>query len=203
MHKRFTGWLAAIAVSLFAVALPAQAQLSAGRDYVPIEPAQATDTPARIEVIEFFSYGCSHCNDFHPTISKWSARLPADVTFKRIPVSFGRGQWANLAKIYYALEATGDLVKLDSAVFHALHDKGLKLYDDKSIIDWVGAQGADAKKFADAYHSFGVTSKVKRGDQMAQAYKITGVPSLAVDGKYLVVGKEAKSFDDQIGRAHV
>jgi thiol:disulfide interchange protein DsbA len=200
MHQRISGWLAAITLALFAVALPAAAQ-TAGRDYAPIEPAQATDNPAKIEVIEFFSYGCPHCSEFHPTVSKWSAKLPSDVVFKRVPITFGRAQWVNLSKLYYALEATGDLAKLDGAVFHALHEKGLKLYDDKSIAEWVTAQGIDGKKFMDAYNSFGVISKVKRGDQLAQGSKIQGVPAIAVDGKYLVLNEGVSNNEALVARA--
>jgi thiol:disulfide interchange protein DsbA len=199
MHKHLSGWFAAISVALFAVALPATAQ-NAGREYVAIVPAQTSDNPAKIEVVEFFSYGCPHCSDFHPTVSKWAAKLPADVVFRRVPVSFGRAQWASLSKLYYALEATGDLAKVDGAVFHALHEKGLKLYDDKSIAEWVAAQGVDARKFADAFNSFGVVSKVKRGDQLAQASKIQGVPALAIDGKYLMVNDGIKDYDELLTR---
>ncbi len=194
MKARFSGWFMAIALATLAVVAPVRAELAVGRDYLPIVPAQMTDNPAKIEVIEFFSYGCPHCNEFHPTVSKWSASLPADVTFKRVPVSFGRPQWASLARLYYALETTGDLSRLDGAVFEALHKTGSKLYDDKSITEWVAAQGVDAKKFSDAYNSFGVVSKARRADQMSQAYKIQGVPAMAVDGKYLVTGKEIKSL---------
>jgi len=201
MHKRFIGWFAAAALSLCAVVLPAHAQLALGRDYVAIDPAQPTDNPAKIEVIEFFSYGCPHCAEFHPTVSKWSAKLPVEVSFKRVPITFGRGQWANLSKLYYALEATGELAKLDGAVFQALHEKGLKLYDDKSITEWAVAQGVDSKKFSDAYNSFGVISKVKRGDQMAQAFKIQGVPAIAVDGKYMVLNEGVKNNDELVARA--
>lgn len=200
MQKRVTGWLAAIALTLLAGALPALAQPASGREYSPIEPAQATDNPAKIEVVEFFSYGCPHCSDFNPTIHKWSAKLPVEVSFRRVPISFGRAQWANLAKLYYALEATGDLDKHDAAVFEALHVKNLRLFDDKSILEWVGARGIDSKKFADAYNSFGVVSKVKRGDQMAQAYKIQGVPALAVDGKYLVLTEGITGHEDLVAR---
>jgi thiol:disulfide interchange protein DsbA len=189
MHKRFTGWFAALALVLLAAALPAQAQITAGREYKAIEPALATDNPAKIEVIEFFSYGCPHCSELNPTASKWSAKLPSEISFKRIPITFSRAPWANLAKLYYALETIGELEKHDAAVFDALHAKGLKLFDDKSILEWVSARGIDSKKFTDAYNSFGVISKVKRGDQMAQAYKIEGVPALAVDGKYLVLNE--------------
>jgi thiol:disulfide interchange protein DsbA len=147
-------------------------------------------------VIEFFSYGCPHCSEFHPVVSRWAAALPADVIFKRVPVSFARPQWASLARLFYALEATGDLARLDVPVFNALHQGGAKLYDDKSIIAWVKAQGVDEKKFGEAYNAFGVLSQVKRADQLAQAYRIQGVPALAVDGKYLVTGKEIKGFPD-------
>ena len=196
MFGRINGWCLALALSLLVSMTPARAQLVVGRDYVPIVPVQTTDNPGKLEVLEFFSYGCPHCSEFHPVVGKWSAALPADVVFKRVPVSFGRPAWASLARLYYALEVTGDLAKLDGAVFNALHQAGGKLYDDKSIIEWVTAQGIDAKKFTAAYNSFGVVSKAKRADQMAQAYKIQGVPAIAVDGKYLVTGKETKGFPD-------
>ncbi len=198
MHQRLSGWIFVLTLALLAVVLPARAELAVGRDYVPIVPAQTSDHPAKIEVIEFFSYGCPHCSDFHPVLGKWSATLPGDVVLVRVPITFGRPQWASLAKLYYALEATGDLARLDGAVFDALHRKGIKLYDDRSVADWVTAQGVDGKKFTDAYNSFGVVSKVKRADQMAQAYKIQGVPALAVDGKYLVLGKEIKGLPDLV-----
>lgn len=201
MQGRISGWLVALTVAIATMAVPARAELAVGRDYVAIVPAQVTDNPAKLEVIEFFSYGCPHCSDFHPTVSKWAATLPSDVVFKRVPISFGRPQWASLSRLYYALEATGELGKLDGAVFRALHQEGKKLYDDKSIVAWVVAQGVDSKKFSDAYNSFGVISQAKRADQMAQAYKIQGVPALAVDGKYLVTGKEIKGYPELIALA--
>lgn len=194
MHQGRSGWLLAITLAMLAVVLPVRAELVVGRDYVPIIPAQMTDTPAKIEVIEFFSYGCPHCSDFHPIVGKWAAALPSDVIFKRVPVTFGRPPWASLARLFYALETTGDLAKLDSAVFDALHKAGSKLYDDKSIVAWVTAQGVDAKKFTEAYNSFAVVSKAKRADQLVQTYKIQGVPAMTVDGKYLVTGKELKGL---------
>lgn len=190
------GWLAAVALALFSMAFPAHAQLTIGRDYTVIEPAQRTDDPAKIEVVEFFSYGCPHCSEFHPIVSKWAAQLPSDVVFKRVPISFGRPQWALLGRLYYTLELTGDLARLDSAVFQALHGKGLKLIDDKSILDWAVSQGADAKKFSDAFKSFGIVSKTKRADQIAQEFKIQGVPALAVNGRYMVVGQGIQSPAD-------
>ena len=189
IHRRsFVRTLAAVAAAL-TLAAPALAQ-TAGKDYTPVEPPQATDNPAKVEVIEFFSYGCPHCNDFHPLISAWSAKLPADVTFRRIPVTFNRAAWANIARLFYALEATGDLARLDGEVFKAIHGERLNLFEDKALNEWVAKKGVDPKKFSEAFSSFGVMSKVKRGDQMAQAFRIQGVPAVAVDGKYLVGGKD-------------
>ena len=201
MKNTLTGRFAAYAfalVSFFVLALPAQAQLAAGSDYAEINPVMATDNPAKIEVIEFFSYACPHCNDFAPTLKKWAAKVPADVEFKRIPVGFNNPFYQLMAKLYYALEAIGELDRLDGAVFNAIHGKGLKLIDDKSIQDWVTSQGVDAKKFSDAFNSFGVVSKAKRADSLAQSAKIRGVPALVVDGRYLVVGQNIKNHDDML-----
>ena len=79
MKKVMTGWLAALALACLSIALPAHAQLAVGQDYTVIEPAQRTDDPSRIEVVEFFSYGCPHCSEFHPHVSKWAANLPSEI----------------------------------------------------------------------------------------------------------------------------
>ena len=120
---------------------------------------------------------------------------------KKVPVSFGRAAWANAAKLYYALEVTGDQHRLEADIFKAIHVERVNLFDEKNILEWVAKKGVDSKKFGEAFGSFGVMSKVKRGDQMAQAYKIQGVPSLAVEGKYLVGGQgyaEALSITDKL-----
>jgi thiol:disulfide interchange protein DsbA len=179
------------------VTMPAVAQ-TAGKDFTPITPAQPTEEPAKVEVLEFFSYGCPHCADFNPVLSAWSAKLPADVVLKKVPITFGRGAWANIAKLYYTLEITGDLARLEGDVFKAIHNDRVNLFEEKALTDWVLKKGVDAKKFNETFNSFGVMSKVKRGDQLAQAYKIQGVPALAVDGKYLVGGKD---FSEQLAIA--
>lgn len=196
MKHLIRGWLAAVALSLFAIAAPAQTQLSLGRDYTVIDPPVTTDNTGKIEVIEFFSYACPHCNDLHPHLSRWAAKLPSDVVLRRVPVGFNQPYYQLMGQFYYALEALGELSRLDAAVFNALHEKGLKLMDEKSLTDWVVAQGVDAKKFYDAFHAFGVISKAKRADQLSQGARITGVPALVVDGQYLVTGKDIKTLPD-------
>ena len=204
MKNTLTGRLAAYVLafaSLLLLAVPAQAQLSAGRDFVEVKPALQVDNPAKIEVIEFFSYACPHCSDLNPIAKKWAAKLPADVEFKRVPVSFNSPFYQLMAKLFYALEGTGEMEKLDATVFDAIHVKGLKLIDDKSIQQWVVDQGVDAKKFSDEFRSFSVDSKVKRADALSRAAKIRGVPSLMVDGRYLVVGEQVKTHDELLALA--
>ena len=199
MKKSLIGRLAAYTfalVSLLALALPAQAQLAAGVDFAEIKPPLQVDNPAKIEVVEFFSYACPHCNDLNPIVKKWAAKLPADVAFKRIPVSFNSPFYQLMAKLFYTLESLGEIEKLDAAAFDAIHVKGLKLIDEKSVQEWAVSQGVDAKKFSDAFKSFSVDSNVKRADQLSRAAKIPGVPALVVDGRYLVVGKNVKNHDE-------
>ncbi|TLY63345.1 MAG: thiol:disulfide interchange protein DsbA/DsbL [Gammaproteobacteria bacterium] len=178
-----------LTLTLLALCAPLRAELLADRDYKTLDPVQYTDSPGKIEVIEFFSYGCPHCNEFYPLVSAWATKLPKDIVFKRVPTGFGRAPWINLAKAYYALEATGELGRLDGALFHALHEERLPLFDEKSIREWVGKQGGDASKFAAAFDSFGVNAKLGQAEQMAENYKVGAVPTLAVDGKYVVIGR--------------
>jgi len=173
---------------MLSAALPSFAQV-AGKDYTPISPAQPTEDPAKIEVLEFFSYGCPHCADFNPLLTAWLGKQSPDVVVKKVPVTFGRGAWANAAKLFYTLEITGDLHRLESDIFKAIHQERVNLFDEKAMTEWVVKKGVDQKKFSETLVSFGVASKVRRGDQLAQAYKIQGVPSLSIEGKYMVGGE--------------
>ena len=203
MHMQRRGFVRSLAATLvfsaasLAFSAGAVAQ-SVGKDYTLIEPAQPTDTPAKIEVLEFFSYGCPHCNEFSGLVSAWAAKLPGDVVFKKVPVSFKRPAWANVGRLYYALEVTGDVNRLDAEVFKAIHNDRVSLFDERTMKEWVAKKGVDPKKFDDAFASFGVMSKMKRAEAMTDAYKIQGVPAITIDGKYLVGGKD---FNDTLAIA--
>lgn len=187
---RLGRWLAPLALIAAAALQPAAAQQAP--QFQPINPPIATDSGGKIEVIEFFSYGCPHCADFNPLIHAWSARLGPDVVFKKVPITFGRPAWTNVAKLYYALETSGDLEKLDEAVFKAIHEQRVNLFDPRTAEEWVAKQGGDGKKFAEAFASFGVNSKMARAEQIARAYKVDGVPMVVVDGRYVVKGDAFK-----------
>jgi thiol:disulfide interchange protein DsbA len=181
--------LLAASALVASVALGAQGPRAVeGTDYRKLPTPQPTNSPGKIEVLEFFSYGCPHCNEFYPLVTAWQAKLPRDVAFRREAVSFGHALWVNLARAYYALQVSGDLAKLDGALFHALHVEQLPLTDEQSLADWVGKNGGNADKFTAAYTSFGVNNHTVQADAMAEAYTVEGIPALAIDGRYLVLG---------------
>ena len=140
MKRIATAWLAALGFLLLVATLPTYAQ-PAGRDYVTIDPPLNSDSPGKIEVIEFFSFACPHCNDLQPLLNTWETKLPRDVVFKRVPVVFNPF-YQLMAKLYYALDITGDLARLDGAVFNAIHAKGLRLVDEKSITNGSPRRGS-------------------------------------------------------------
>jgi thiol:disulfide interchange protein DsbA len=193
MKKYLPGWSSALLAVFFLFSFPAAARPVAGSDYAVIDPAQPTDDPGRIEVVEFFSYGCPHCNDLNPLIQPWAGDLPRDVLFKRVPVSFNPF-YALMAKLFYTLDTTGDLARLDGAIFAALHEKNLQLVSDKSIADWAVSQGVDARRFSEAWNSFSVDMKVKQADQATRNHHIQGVPAIVVDGRYRIGGKSLEEL---------
>jgi len=173
----------------------AQAKLTPGKDYQDIKPPQRTDSGNKIEVIEFFSYGCPHCNDFEPYIEAWTKRQPNDVVVRRIPITFNREPWAVLAKVYITLESLGVSERLNPLVFKAVHVDRVDFSDEAARNAWMQKNGVDAAKFAETYKSFSVQSKLTRATQTAAAYQIQGVPTLAIDGRFLTSPSMSSSFE--------
>lgn len=170
------------AYSLAAAAQPVD--VAEGKQYLRLKAPQPVETGKKIEVIEFFSYGCPHCGELEPILQGWLKTLPADVQFRRVPVVF-QDRWVALAKAYYTLDALGEESRLSPELFAALHGKGLPIWQDKTFFDWAASQGLDRKKVEDMYSSFAVASKFNRAKATAQAYQIQEVPKFVVDGKYV------------------
>jgi thiol:disulfide interchange protein DsbA len=145
-------------------------------------------------VIEFFWYSCPHCNAFEPTFAQWVKNAPKDVVVRRVPIAF-REDFAPQQRLYYALEALDLVDKLHTKVFHAVHVERLPLNTDATILAWVEKQGVDGKKFTEAFRSFGVASKVKRAVQLQNEFRVEGVPSLGVAGRYYTDGSIAGSME--------
>ena len=153
--------------------------------FAELNPPQPVETAGKIEVLEFFWYGCIHCYNLEPRIETWLKTLPQDVEFRRVPAVFN-DRWAHDAAIFYTFEAMGVLEKLHRPFFDAIHRDRLRSDNTKEFDAWLQKQGVDPKKFETTAKSFGVQSKTKRAIRLTTAYKIEGTPSMAVHGRYTV-----------------
>ena len=176
--------LGAAASSLF-IAGPAAAQdtPAEGRQFTKIEPPVPPIAPGKIEVLEFFSYACPHCSAFEPAVEAWAKRLPADVAFHRVPVPFLMN-FENLMRTYYTLETMGLIDTMQRKVFTAIHGERNYLEKPADIAALMAKNGVDATKFTGVFNSFSVASSVTRAKKLAAAYKLDGVPTVAVQGRW-------------------
>lgn len=161
-----------------------------GKNYVKLNTPAPVNLPGpdkKVEVVEFFGYWCPHCFAFESTLEAWVKRLPADVSFRRVPVAFSVPQQA-LQKAYYALEDLGQIDAMHRKLFSAIHQQNRRLNTDSDISDFVASQGVDVAKFRDAYGSFSVNTRATRARQLSQDYKIDGVPTLGVQGRFYTTG---------------
>jgi thiol:disulfide interchange protein DsbA len=170
----FTPWLA-----------PLAARAQRAGPFVELNPPQQVETQGKIEVIEFFWYGCIHCYNLEPKIDTWLKKLPKDVEFRRVPAVFN-DRWAHDAAIFYAFDALGLLDKLHRPFFDAIHRDRLRSDNSQALSAWLEKQGVDPKKFESTVKSFGVQSKTRRAIRLTTDYKIDGTPAMAVHGRYTV-----------------
>jgi thiol:disulfide interchange protein DsbA len=161
---------------------------------------QPTHSGNKIEVLEFFFYGCSHCYHLHPLLSEWEKKMPKDVELEFVPTVFNPG-WESMAYTYYALEGMGKQKQLHDALYKAWNVDNIDLSDKAAVTSFVGRYGVDSKTFGDTYQSFSVQSKVMRAQQMMVAYGIRGTPTLIVDGKYVVTGLQPEDMIKTLNEA--
>ena len=181
------------AIALIMVACSAFGQAKGpvpGKDYLELSPPQPTEAAGKVEVIEFFWYRCPHCYSLEPYLENWLKTLPADTQFRRVPAVFD-DEWAIDARIFYALEAIGQEQRVHRALFDAIHKQGgAKLKGQtyvKWIAEWLAKQGVDMAKYEAALRSSGVESSLKRAIQSTKAFRLDGVPMIAINGRYIVV----------------
>jgi thiol:disulfide interchange protein DsbA len=175
----------AIAVALMASGA-ALAGVELGKDYTLVNPPQPTETK-KIEVLEFFFYGCIHCFHLDPKLTTWEKTMPKDVQLIYVPTVF-RDSWEPMARTYYALDSMDKEPQLHEALFKTWNVDNNQLFEEAPIRDFVSAHGVDGAKFSAAYNSFTVQSQVMRSKQMVRSYGIEGTPTLIVDGKYRISG---------------
>ncbi len=167
-----------------------------GVDYTSVEQ-QPTETGKKIEVLEFFWYGCPHCFHFEPFLDKWEKTMPKNVAFVRIPAIFRPG-WKIQARAYYALLNMGVIEKIHDKIFNAIHKDRKPLNTLEEIADFVAKNGVNRERFIEEYNSFTVDNMVRKGLKKMQAYHIEGVPAVIVNGKYKVSPRKAGSFEKMI-----
>lgn len=167
-----------------------------GVEYKKLAP-QSTDTGDKIEVLEFFWYGCPHCFTFEPYITAWKKTKPANVEFVRVPAIF-RPDWEVQARAYYALSNMGLIEDMHLKIFTAIHKDKKQLNKKEMLTAFLVKNGVDRQKFEEEYNSFSVDSMVRKAKKKQTAYTIQGVPSIAVNGKYLTSGSMAGSYDNLV-----
>jgi len=165
----------------------AQAAPQESVDYTRLAAPQPNDHPGKIEVTEWFGFWCPHCNDFEPILENWVKKLPPDVEMNYVPIAF-YDQQVPLQRLFYTLQVLGLDRSWRPKVFAAIHQAHLGLDTGETQADWAAQNGIDRKKYLDVYNSFSVQANARRASSMAQAYGISSVPTLSVDGKFEVLG---------------
>ena len=188
-------------LALFALLVAAPLIAAAQGDgfkYSELKPTQPVSLEGKkIEVLEFFWYGCPHCYNLEPQLESWLKKLPPDVQFRRVPAVFN-ARWGHDAAIFYTFEAMGVLDKLHRPFFDAIHREGLRTDNKEALAQWLQKNGVDPKKFDETLKSFTVQSKTRRAVQITTAYGIDGTPAMAVHGRYTVSVEQGGSREGML-----
>jgi thiol:disulfide interchange protein DsbA len=193
-RRQFSASLVTAAIAGVALPNASQAQPQGaqwpveGTNYVRLGQPVPVTSNGKIEVIEFFWYGCPHCNAFEPTLDAWQKTLPADVGFRRVHVAFSEEPFVAHQKIFYSLENLGLLNSMHRKVFYAIHNDHMRLAKADEIEAFMVKNGVDAAKWHETYNSFSVQTKAAQGRQLSQAYKVDAVPAMGVQGRYYLSG---------------
>jgi len=189
--------IAMLLLGLAASSGQAQTQTMAqlGRDYVRLDPPRPVGGGDKIEVIEFFYYGCPVCYELEPMLTRWFFMSPETIALRRVP-ALSSDNWDDFAKLFYALEAVGQLARLHWPVYDNFHFDGVKLNEEAVMFKWVANNGIDRDRFIGAYRSPEIQAKLAEARKMIRDYDIKGVPSIVVDGKYLTSASMTGSTRD-------
>ena len=165
--------------------------------YITLKQPVATETGDKVEVLEFFWYGCPHCYHLDPLLSRWAEKLPANVKFVRVPAPLNP-RWMPHAQAYYALQTMGKGETFHKVLFDAIHKDRRRLFTLDAIADFLQEKGIDRQLFIETANSFAVQARARHAAQLGEEYKIHGVPALAVNGKYVVTTEKAGSFEEML-----
>ena len=174
----------------------------AGRQYQVLQPPAPAGTAGKLEVVEFFWYGCPHCYAFEPLLDEWVKRLPSDVLFRRVPVAFRQDPFVIHQKLYFSLEAMGLIDKLQRKVFDEIHleqrakgEQRSQLSTLEQINMFLDKQGVDKAQFLSVFNSFAVNTKLGQAQKLVSTYQLNGVPALGIQSRFLTDGPMAGGMD--------
>lgn len=190
-----TAFLLLSALAIFGQA--SAAEWKEGTHYKKLDTPVRTASDSGVEVAEVFWYGCPHCYNLKPLAESWEAKAPDYVNYVRIPAALGRS-WEPHAQAFYALEAMGSLGKVHDALFDALAGQRKPLNDGESLADFVASHGVDRKAFLDNYDSFGVNARMQQAQSKVQGARVTGTPTMLVNGKYSVSASTAGGLESML-----
>lgn len=178
--------LAAILLALAPAGVQAQAQSmpQPDREFVRLDPPRPVAGGDKIEVIEFFYYGCPVCYELEQPLARWYDNGTGSITLRRVP-ALSSDNWDNFARLFYTLEAMGQLTRLHWPVYDNFHFDDIRLNEEPVMLKWVSANGVDPQKFISTYHSPDIQAKLAAAREMTRDYAIKGVPSIVVDGKFV------------------
>ena len=173
-------------------------QYTAGEDYALVTPAQPGRSDGKVQVVEMFWYGCPHCYEFEPTLQDWAKSKPDNVEFIKIPAIFNNPRWQLHAGAFYTAEVLGVMDKFHEPFFNAIHTGNQHMGTKDEIKEFFAGIGVDGKTFDETFESFAVQAKVRRAADLSRKFGISGVPSMVVNGKYVVDGPMAKSYENML-----
>jgi thiol:disulfide interchange protein DsbA len=189
-------WMKAVLL-ISALFLSQSALAEWGEGWDPVEPPiPSSAEDGKVEVLEFFWYGCPHCYDLEPEMEEWVSKQK-NIDFRMVPAPLNQ-KWAIHSHFFYAAEALGVFDKLHNPLFEAMHKQRRKLFDKESLIDFAAEQGVDKAAFTDAWNSFSVFVKVQQARKLTKQAQLSGVPAIVINGKYKtsasLAGSTAKMF---------
>jgi thiol:disulfide interchange protein DsbA len=188
-----------LALPALGLPLAGQAQeYTAGEDYALIGTPQPGGSDGKVQVVELFWYGCPHCFQFEPYLKDWQKSMPANVEFIKLPAIFNNPRWQLHAGAFYTAEVLGVMDKFHEPFFNIIHTGNQRMGSREDIREFFSGIGVEGKRFDETFDSFAVQAKVRRAADLTRRYGITGVPALVVNGKYLVDGPMAKSFENML-----
>jgi protein dithiol oxidoreductase (disulfide-forming) len=178
-----SNWLKKIGLLLFTAFAVLSLTAAHAQKVFQLNPPQPVENDGKVEVLEFFAYGCIHCANLEPSFEAWLKRQPADVKVKRIPSPVPI-MGIDSTVMYYSLEALGQLDRLHAKIFTAAHLEKVVLGNPALLNKWLEKNGVDPAKYEEVQKSFSVVTKVNRARKMVAEYRIEATPTIVVNGKF-------------------